>query len=320
MLDDRLRQDYIPDMDVLTTINEISTAKLYPVRATRQKLVDVEVMWQNVCGTEIEDNVTCELGGNKSSTNLQEYAMAYEKIYKFSEDEADFIDNEFDIEQAITLQFLKADMLLAEDFAQYSVGRLEAFKGVNVVTVGKGVVVGADTFIAASYWNASLMAYFLRVSKLNKFTQAQLLSGNNLFEDYMNKNFEAGNANGSGDWKKYTSMKIAFDLVNVDLVNDPDIKTYLLSRGSLAMANRYWNPVSPERLDPFTRYAIPSRFLKDSNGQAMWFDVFYNTECTTNDLIQHNFKIKFRADIWLNPTGCEEQNTGVLAFICGVNS
>lgn len=308
--DDRVKQQYVANYDVINAIKAVETANVYPSKA-RSAEVDVEVLWQNVCGQDVENNTTCVIGGDKSSTNLKEYPLTYKKVVNFSADEADFDDNEFDIKSGIAKQFLVADKNLTEHFAQYCVSQIEAFRGWNVVTAGKGNVVGADTFIPASYWNASLAAYFSRVAILNQFTTPKMLSGNNLYEQTWVARANAANANGKGDAIMYGGMGIYFDLFNIDSVNDPTLKTYMLSMGSLALAYRAMNPVSPERTDPFTRYQMKSDYLPFS------YDVYYTQECTTNDRIQHNFKVKLTADLFINPTGCDDNNTGVLSFVCG---
>lgn len=311
MFDDRVKQQYVANYDVIKAIQAVQTASIYPSIARTSKKIGVDVMWQNVCGQTVEDNTTCVIGGSKSSTNLESYDLSYEKIVKFSEDEADFIDNEFDIESAIAKQFLTADKNITENFAQYCVSQIEAYRGWNTVTTGKGEVVGAETYVPAAYWNASLAAYFSRVATLNQFTSPKMLSGNNLYEQMWVAKANQANGEGKGDAIMYSGMNMYFDLFNIDAVNDPTLKTYMLSTGSLAMANRALNPDKPQRLDDFTRYKIKSRYL------PFYYDVYYNTECTTDDLIQHNFKMKLNADLFLNPTGCDDNNSGILSFTCG---
>lgn len=308
--DDRVKQQYVANYDVIKAVQAVQTATVYNSKA-KSKVVDVEVIWQNVCGQTVEDNVTCVIGGSKSSTNLKEYALTYEKVVNFSEDEADFDDNEFDIKSAIAKQFLTADKNITENFAQYCVAQIEAFRGWNVVTAGKGTPVGADTYIRPSHWNASLAAYFSRVAILNQFTTPKMLSGNNLYEQMWVAKANAANADGKGDAIMYGGMDMYFDLFNIDSVNDPTLKTYMLSMGSLAMASRALNPQNPDRTDVFTRWQMKSDYLPFS------YDVYYTTECTTDDRIQHNFKIKLNADLFINPTGCDDNNTGVLSFVCG---
>jgi hypothetical protein len=312
--DDRVKQQYVADYEVINAIKAVQTANIYPSLA-RRKDVDVEVIWQNVCGQEVEDNTTCVIGGAKSSTNLKEYSLSYEKVVNFSEDEADYTDNEFEIQENIAKQFLVADKNLTENFAQYCVSQIEAFRGWNTTDPeGKGDITGADTYIAPVYWNPSLTAYFMRAAKMNKFTAPVFLSGYNLYESMYVASANAANANGKGDSILYNQLRMFFDLHNVDSVTDPLLKTYMLSTGSLAMAYRARNPMNPDRTDVFTRWQMKSQYL------PFYYDVYYTTECTTDDLIQHNFKIKLTADLFNNPTGCDDNNTGVLSFVCGTPS
>ena len=150
---------------------------------------------------------------------------------------------------------------------------------------------------------------------MNQFTSPILLSGVNLYEQEYIAAAMAANANGKGDYILYGDMKLYFDLFNIDTVNDPDEKSYLISQGALALGNRALNPERPERLQDFTRYKIRSQYL------PMWYDVYYDNECSSAyDLVKHNFKVKLTADVFNNPHGCTEHNTGVLSFVCGTAS
>jgi len=314
MFDDRIKQQYIPKYDILKAVQAVQTASVYPSLARNKKKVSVDIMWENVCGLSAEDNVDCEIGGTESSTNLDTYTLTYEKVVNFSADENEFDDNEFDIESSIAKMFLTADKTLTESFAQYCTSQLEAFRGWNTLgTDGKGVWSSPDTYIAAAYWNADLAAYFARAAIDNRFTSPVMLSGKNLFEQMYVANAKSANANGKGDAILYGDMNMYFDLFNIDSVNDPDFKTYMLSMGSLAMAHRALHPDTPEVLDPFTRYKITSQFL------PFEYDVYYKTECVS-DRIKHSWKVKLVADLFNNPTGCDDNNTGVLSFVCGTAS
>jgi hypothetical protein len=88
----------------------------------------------------------------------------------------------------------------------------------------------------------------------------------------------------------------------------------MMSLGSLALGNRYYNPEVPEVVNGvFTRYRMESRFIP-----GLYMDVFYEPSCNgDDDLIKHDFKVKLQADLWNNPAGCDQDNTGILSFICG---
>jgi hypothetical protein len=136
------------------------------------------------------------------------------------------------------------------------------------------------------------------------------LSGKNLFESYWLANANAGNSNGKGDAAKFGGADITFDLRNVDSVNTPDALTYMVQKGSIAMASRTY--YGSEVTDYLTekRYAIASNFVP-----GLSYDVHYSTECE-NDFFKHKFKVKLDAGIFKNPAGCDLTNTGVLGFKC----
>ena len=323
MFDDRIKQQYIPHLDIFKAIQAVQTAQLTPIFRRETGLeggtsvvkeYDVEVMWRNVCSQSCEENTHCTLGGDKSSTNKQSYSLSWERVVNFTEDEVDYRDNEFDLKVSIAKQLLMADKTLLECFAEYIVSQLNTFKGTNQLgTSGKGVVSGTDTYIDRAYWDGTLVAYFLRVAAMNQFTSPVFLSGQNLYEQFILAAYNAANANGKGEANMYKDLRFFFDLWNIDSVNDPDLITYMLSLGSVAMATKFYNPTTPERTWDFWRYTMPSRWIP-----GVTYDVFMNDECSsTNDLIKFNYKVKMKGDLFLNPEGCTADNTGVLTFICG---
>ena len=309
--DDRIMLQFKPNYDIILALKAAQTATVQ-TPLSRRKDVAVEVIWENFC--DIHDEICaddCVVGGHKTSTNAQEYDLTYCYEVNFSMDERDFIDNEFDMN--VAKAFLKADKELTEGFAAYCVAQVESFLGVNVLTSGKGTVAGTNTSIPAAYWTPALVAYFNRVSIMNQLTNPIFLSGSNLYEQYFVSQAMALNADGKGDFKLWSGLQPYFDLFNIDTVLTPDLKSYLISMGSVAMANKYYNPTSPVTGFDMIKYTMPSRFLP-----GMTFDVFYNNECTTNkSLWTHNYTVKLKADLFLNPTGCSGTNTGILGFSCG---
>lgn len=308
--DSRIKQQFTPQAEILKAIKAAQTATVQ-TPLSRRKDVAVEVQWENFCDIVAESCATdCTIGGTKSSTNVQEYDLTFCKEVNFSMDENDFIDNVFDMNVAKAL--LKADKELTESFAQYAVAKLEAFKGVNELTVGKGTVAGTETTIPAAYWTPSLAAYFNHATIINKFVNPVFLSGSLLYESYLTAQAMSANANGKGDWAMWAGLQPYFDLFNIDTVNTPNLKAYLISMGAVAMANKYYNPQVPEVLKDFTRYTMNSQFM-----DGITYDVWYNNSCIgSNKMVVHNYTLRFRADIFLNPVGCTQSNTGVLAFTC----
>ena len=319
MFDDRIKQQYIPKIEVVNALGALQTAQVRPKFVQlkeadgRNKKYDVEVIWDNACELSCETNVDCDFCGPKLSTNAQLYPLDWERVVSFTVNEVDYQDNEFNVAEAVAKGLLKADKELAECFAQYAVAVLGANKGVNQMGTGsKGVVSGNDTYILPAYWDAKLVSYFVRAAQLNRFSDFGLISGSNLFEEYFTIQAMIANANGKGDANLFNQLRMWFDLFNIDSVNTPDLVTYMVSQGSVALVSKAFNPPSMEVLHTFTRWTAPNRFLPAGFTQ----DVFYEQTCDS-DLVKHCFKVKLTADVLVNPEGCEANNTGILTFVCG---
>ena len=307
--DSRIKQQFTPQYAVLNAIKAAQTATVQ-TPLSKRKDVAVEVQWENFCDIVAEACATdCTVGGAKSSTNIQEYDVTWCKEVNFSMDENDFYDNVFDMN--VAKAFLKADKEITEAFAQYAVAQLESFKGANALTAGKGTVAGTETSIPAAYWTPALAAYFNRVSIMNRFVNPIFLSGSLLYEQYLVSQAMNANADGKGDWALWSGMQPYFDLFNIDTVNDPSLKAYLISMGSVAIGGKNINPDIPAVMLDMTKYTMVSQWT------GLKYDVFYNNACSgTQKMHTHNWTVRAKADIWLNPAGCEQTNTGILSFLC----
>jgi hypothetical protein len=319
MFDDRIKLQFLPQVGILDAIAAVQTAQVTPkFMQLKQsnggsKKYDIEVIWENACDIVVEECSECHIDGDKLSTNAQNYGLEFCKEVQFKVDEYDYVDNEFDFSTSIAKGLLRADKQLAEALASYAVSVLNANKGVNVYAGGPGIPSGADTYITAPFWGPNLMAYFMQVTQMNQFTSPVLASGANLFQDYFIYNKLAGNADGKGNAALMGTFPIYFDMFNIDTVNTPNLFTYLLSTGSVALGYRTYNPSSiQESAANWRRWTIPSRFGGFS------YDAFYHADCS-HDMIEHNFKLKLTADILVNPAGCSATNTGILTFICGAD-
>jgi hypothetical protein len=327
MLDDRIRQQFIPQYNIFKYLQSLQTATVNSAFNTRSKKnYDVEVSWVNACSNFDIEDVSCVIGGDELSTNVEEYVLDHRFVKGFTVRDDVMRNNHYETQELIAKGLLKIDKEITEDFAQFLIGRLNTYAGINVVpNVAPGIVVnGNTTEIQAALWVPAIMAYFARTTILNRFTQPALLSGNNLFETLFVAQANAANADGKGDYTLWNGMPIWFDLFNVDSVNAPDFFTYMVSQGALAMANKAWNPDSPYRSMSDIRYTMQSRFMP-----GMKYDVYYTNNCIAEadlaedhhqnvapnrDALGHHWKVVLTADMFLNPEGCEEDNTGVLRF------
>jgi hypothetical protein len=315
MFNDRIKQQFIPQYEILNAIAANQTARITPLEASN-KNYEVKVEWMNACDIDHQAIANCDFCDTELSTNTEEYALDIEQEVCFMVDEYKFINNDFDFQLAIAKGALMADKVLTEYLAGQAVARVEAFKGVNEFDGGKGVVSGTDTYILPAYWDATLGVYFNRVGILNRFTNPWFLSGSNLYEQAMVARYNSGNDNGKGAAAMYGSLRMYWDLFNIDTYNDPDLKTYMISDGAMAMASKaYYKGVgegSPAVYFTEKRWSMPSRFMP-----GVTLDVYYTNECGTDNFYKHKYRYILRAGIFNNPAGCTATNTGVLSFVCG---
>lgn len=333
-LDGRIKQQWIPKISMLHYINSLQAPGLNVAFNTRPKKdYDVEIHWINTCEDFLlNENVNCQRGGEEPSTNAQTYKLEKEIVAGFTIRDEEFRDNIYDADMAIAKTFIQIDKQIVEEFAQYVTGQLNAFAGINQVTNGRGVIDPLDptiTNIAPSDWTAELMAYFSRVMALNRFDNAAIVTGSNLYETLYVAGAMNANTDGKGDWILWNKMPIWFDLFNVDVVNEPELFSYIVSQGATALVNKAWNPAMAKYMDHYA-YTMRSRFFP-----AFEYDVYYDNSCHEpyggvvryNDMVVHNWKIVLNAELFLNPYGCDAvaitgdngdtvtgENSGILRF------
>ena len=309
--DAMLNADYIAETGVLDAIRAEQTANL-KLLEDPEKDRDVRVTWLGTCNNTVRTitNNECTIGGAEISSDSKTYSMATRKAYDFTVDETVWRTNNHSMSEAVAVSFLLADKALTDEVSQAMVAFIETSKGENQVNDGIGTVnvVSGDTDIAAANWNERMFAYLYRIAKQNKFTNPFLLSGTNLFEDQFIAEAMVGNSDGKGALALFRSMRKYFDLFNIDTVNSPDLKTYMINRGTLAFASKnYYNP-EPVVYKSQDRYSIQSR-----NMPGVTYDVYYTNRCVGNTM-KHDFSVHLKYGLYLNPVGCTADRTGIIAF------
>lgn len=309
--DDMRKADFEANVGILNALIAEQNANV-EILTGSEKERDVKVTWLGNCTNAVadDDNNDCTIDGEQVGSDSKVYSLTVKKMYKFSIDENAFRNNNHSMPEALATQFMLADKALCEAACATAMARIESFKGTNVVTDGIGTVNAGttETDIAAADWNANTFAYLYRVAIQNQFSNPFLLSGTNLFEDRLTTMLAESNANGKGNANLFKLMRTYFDLFNIDPANSPNLKSYMINRGSVAFASKnYYNAV-PTRYKDDDRYSIASRHIPGAR-----FDVIYKNRCS-GETILHDFKLKFKYDFFLNPQGCDADRTGILAF------
>ena len=310
--DDRINQQFKPQIEASKAYLAAQTMDTRLLE-TPDKDTVLKIWWENFCGLIGQECVPCEVGGPKGSTNAQTYTIDRCWEVPFSLDENDFTGNIADPAEHLAKQKLRAKVILAEYVTQQMIVALNSFVGINAFTGAPGVVSGADTFIGSSFWTPELVAYFLQVTKMNRFTNPSFLTGANLFQAYTLAQANAANADGKGANNMFSILNPFFDQWNVDTVNTPNLVSYLISKGSVAFASKAIYPAN-------TMKDIGSNITawSENNGfiPGLKEDWKFKKTCS-NDRTLWDFTVGIKFGLYSNPTGCDLGNTGVLSFTCG---
>ena len=306
------KKDFIADVETLTAIRKEQTVR-FPDLEVPSKDNTVKIAWIKDCDETIENCGTeCTVGGAEAEAACDTHELTLCKKVGFTVDEKTFRTSIFSKEEVIAVQMMRKMKLLDEYLAETAVSRLESFKGVNAFTGGKGTVSGFETSISPAYWNANLFSYFALVMKKNKFRDAFMIHGDNLFEAAWNAEMNAANADGKDQAMKMKSLRSYWDVFNIDSVLSPDKSSFLIDRNAVAFASKaYWDNVPKDFGDNVgSKYRVESKNLP-----GVFYDVTYKVTCSGDD-IKHNWSLQVKADIFRNPVGCNLNNTGVLKFLC----
>jgi len=315
MFDERVKLQFEPQIKAFEALNRFKNPNVNVVFDNKMKYYTLEAEWINACEIVDQACTNCSDGGKELSTNVKTYALDLCREVAFTISDYDMISNDFDSEDLIAKGFAKADAELSEWYTRQLIAFLNTNKGVNVLSpnTARGCISGFDTYIEAAYWTADLMGYMNRVSMQNRFKNPFLLTGANLHEQAIIAGYNSGNLDGKGDQAKFGAFPMFFDEFNIDAVNTPNLITYMIQPGSYAMGNKaYWGR-TPTVYDFGQRWSMESKFMP-----GFEYDVQYSNTCDSdNNFPVHNFTVKFKAGNFINPEACDDNNTGILTFVCG---
>lgn len=316
--DNATQKDYLGNVEVLTAIRANQTVRFAQLEDP-MKDKTVTIYWPELCDTETTACTDdCTPGGTKPGTSCQDYTLNICREVDFSMDEKVYRTIATTFEEALAKTMLIKMKVLDEYVASLAVTALDAGKGVNAYTGGKGTVSGFNTTIPAAFWNSSIFGYLNLVARVNKFNSPFIISGTNLYEAYFNAQANSSNSDGKGALNLFNTMPFYFDVFNIDSVQGQ--ATYLVNRNALAFVSKTYNNWSStdSRVD---RWGGPGSStgarwqVESKNLPGVFYDVIYKVVCAGNE-ITHNWKIQFNGGIFRNPVGCTASNTNILEFLC----
>lgn len=305
--------NYAPEVGVLTAIRSEQTARLAPLQDKDKDRV-MRIIWVEQCGLEVTpcSGDDCSFTGEEADTKAQDLVLDLCGEVPFTINDDDMRSNEFSKEDMLAKQYLAAFKALDEDLAQKTVVKLNTFLGVNQYTGGIGTPIGVVTYIPAPYWTPDMYSYFNMVSKMNKLNDPFMIHGSNLSQQEWMTNMNQSNPTGAAERRKLLSIRSYWDLFNIDLINDPNKRSYMIAKGAVAFVNKAKYPLNAPVSYKFgDRWSVESKALP-----GVYYDLIYKERCVGEN-VYYDFKMKYKAGVFLNPLGCNANVTGVLAFDCG---
>jgi hypothetical protein len=305
------RADVTAQVDIVKAIKDNQTARIEEaVRASKDRTHTIT--WINSCAPTVQNTTnSCTWIDESASTDSDDIALSTTKEAGFREKIDGFRSNQYEYIDMVARNIVARDKALAEAVAAAGLTFIEANLGQQTYdNQGAWTVSTTSNEIPANEWTASLAIKLGIVAKKFKFFAPYLISGENLYTEYMQARLSQANADGKGDWAMFGQLPIYFDLTNIDSANSPDYKTYMLDRGAAAFINKaYFNSTPQEIMGEASRlrFTYESKFIP-----GLFYDVEKTTKCDTD--VYEYWKMTCKYGYFLNPTGCTATHTGILAF------
>lgn len=268
----------------------------------------VRLVWLNACSdADAACTDDCTIGGAELSSDSKDYSLNICRTAGFSVKEKRMRNNAFAPEEQIALGMLNAGRVLDEYLNKQVIAHLETFRGTNEYLASGWANAGGDTTVPAAQWDKTLIPKLVMTGIKNRFSNPFILSGENLWYEGWDAAINQANADGKGDAATLAAIRRYHDLFHLDAVVAAP-KTYLIEQGAVAIVSKSYYDQDPKTYFSQMRYAVASR-----NIPGLMYDVVYNNVCASNE-ITHNFSLYLKALVALNPTGCSETRTGLIAF------
>lgn len=305
--------DAIADVESARAVLEQQKGVIKMPSITGTKNKELRVEWLTKCSaTTSSCSDDCTITGTDATPECKDYELKCLQETSFKVSERVYRDRSIEKAEAVAFLLTRHMAAMDEYVAQYIIAQLAANAGVNQYTGAPGIVVGNNTTIAAQYWDDSIWGYFNQVVRLNKFRNPYLLTGNNLYQLLFNRPLEAGNADGSGNFRKMQTLKVYQDPENIESIAQKT--SFLIHRGAAAFISKAWNPLNAANaIEPAPGYFLwsqPSYNLPD-----VTYDIIMQQSCSANDF-HDAYKIQLHGLFAMNPYPCNDDVTGILTFTC----
>jgi len=305
--------DLIARVETTKAVMQNQSVNFTEITGTKNQELRVE--WLTKCDITVgECSDDCEIDGDDADAQCKDYEMVCLFETEFKVPLRAYRDRTIEMQQSIAFQKLAHMKALDERLTQYIIAGLTANAGTNLFTGGVGDADPGITYIAPQYWDLSIFGYLDQVAMMNNFNNPYGITGSNLYQLLFNVPLEAGTSLDKGGVRKINTLRMYQDPRNIE--THAAGQTFLINKTAVAFLNKAWNKINPINAEVKAgQYWEWSEESKNLPG--VWYDITMKETCVGNDFYQA-FKIKLHGLFVTNPYPCDEDNTGILVFQCGV--
>lgn len=311
--------EYIADVEPAQAILDNQTAN-FEVLTQPDKDRDVKVWWVEDCDDEDPVACTdqCEIEGEEAGTLCADYSLTecFEKTFVVTEEK--FRTSNLTYEEYVAKIMMKKLKLMDELWAKKVLAALALAAGVNKYA-GQYTVVGNKTYIPAPAWNSDVFGYIDTALWMNKLGMSKMISGTLLKQHYWKVGMETTNPNGAAEVAKMTAFGVPYFSRTMDAILGYKA-AFLYNPNALALVTKARHSIyGPEgrKVAQSGGGEIILSTIQSRNLPSLTYDLYVDEKCASDD-IRHGYKIKSRGDVLQNPSGCDNDLTGVLQMVCGI--
>ncbi len=249
----------------------------------------------------------CLVATAEATDDQQDVVLTCLRQVGFKETMKRFRASPLEYARVLALQWLVHMKALDEYLTQQYIAFLEANKGDHEYQLSVGTDNAGDWEINASDWNVNLIPEFMLSAEISRFSTPYLLDGFNFATQLSVANAYQPNLDGKGVYNLFQQFPFVQDPVNMSAAA-PN-KTYMVNSSAVAfLTGNFWDTTP-------TEYAPGHRVWKvqSKNLPGVWYDVHEIQACTSNDFVT-SYHFRVNGGFFLNPLGCDEDRTGILAF------
>ncbi len=310
-----MNRDFIPNAEAFKYILQSQAGKVN--FKSIEGLKDTQLImesWGNCEGEVTECTSDCAASGDDITPTCTTIELNLCKEKTFGLYEKTYRTKTIEASESIAINMLKAKKKIAESISTSVIAAIIANAGVNKYNDLPGVISGNNTYIPAVYWtDAKIIGYLEMVAKFNNFNMPWLLDGNNLWNLSWLSTFSQVPDNAKIVEAALKRIPLMSDVVNIKSLSPGS--TFMLNSGAIGVANKaYWPYGAANAQRKAGNQLVWSEDLMVIPGQIV--DVVMTQTCVDNDYYD-SWKLKWTGGIYVNPTGCDEDVTGILEFNCG---